>query len=192
MDRHISIMRKYFLNAPPLTLVAMLLTAITVLAVTGTTDAPAAPGSTNSYTLEDIYQRLVNGSAASQSTFSEPSVAPGTGTMHDVNALMVAAPALDDTHGASAADVLSGATFWGLTNGEWGLQTGSMTQGSDVTGADGDRTFNIPDGCYSGNTATAQDSDLTPLNIKYGANILGRKQGGVSTTRKTATIYFRL
>ena len=43
-----------------------------------------------------------------------------------------------------------------------------------MTGADGDRTFNIPDGCYSGNTATAQDSDLTPLNIKYGANILSQ------------------
>ena len=72
-----------------------------------------------------------------------------------------------------AADVLSGATFWGLTHGEWGLQTGSMTQGSDVTGADGERTFNIPDGCYSGNTATAQDSDLSPLNIMHGVNIFG-------------------
>jgi hypothetical protein len=48
-------MWKHFINALPLTLVAMLLTAITVLAAAGTIDAPAAPGSTNSYTLEDIY-----------------------------------------------------------------------------------------------------------------------------------------
>ena len=101
-------MWKHFINALPLTLVAMLLTAITVLAAAGTTDAPAAPGSTSSYTLEDIYQRLANGIAGAQSAFTEPSVAPGTGTMHDVNALMAAAPALDDTNGAAAADVLSG------------------------------------------------------------------------------------
>ena len=92
MDRHISIMRKYFLNALPLTLVAMLLTAITVLAVTGTTDAPAARGQ-HKFLYPGRYLSTV-GETGAQSTFSEPSVAPGTGTMHDVNALMAAAPAL--------------------------------------------------------------------------------------------------
>ena len=113
-------MWKYFINALPLTLAVMLLTAIAVQAAAGATDAPAAPGSASSYTLEDIYQRLVHGTAATQSAFTEPGVAPGTGSMHDLNALMAAAPALDDTNGATAADVSFGATFWGLTGGEWG------------------------------------------------------------------------
>jgi hypothetical protein len=36
------------------------------------------------------------------------------------------APAVDDTNGAVAADVTNGKTFWGLTSGEWGLQTGTL------------------------------------------------------------------
>ena len=167
----------YFIKSLPLTalvvLVAMALTAVGVLAATGTTDSAAAPGSTSSYTLESLYQRLMNSTAGTQSTFTEPSVAPGTGTMHDINALMAAAPMRDDANGATTADVLPGTTFWGLTNGEWGLQTGSMTLGSDVTGADGLLSFSIPDGYYSGNTAAAADANLSPENIKYGETIFG-------------------
>ncbi|MCB2178358.1 DUF1566 domain-containing protein [bacterium] len=151
----------------------MLLTSAGVLAATGSIDSPAAPGSTNSYTLEDLYQRLANGTAGTQGAFTEPSVAPGTGTMHDLNALMAVAPELDNTNGATAADVLPGQTFWGLTNGEWGVQTGSMPQGSDVTGANGSLTFEIPDGYYSGSMATAQDSNLVPENIAYGVTVFG-------------------
>ena len=72
--------------------VVMLVSAVTVLAATGTTDSSSAPGSTDSYTLEDIYQRLAAGTAGAQSSFTEPSVAPGTGTMHDLNDIMGAAP----------------------------------------------------------------------------------------------------
>ena len=164
---------KHFIKSLPLTLVAMALTAVAVLAATGTTDSAAVPGSTSSYTLEDLYQRLVSGTTGIQSTFSEPSSAPGMGTMHDINALMAAAPMRDDANGATTADVLPGTTFWGLTNGEWGQQTGSMPLGSDVTGADGSISFTIPDGYYSGSTATAQDSDLVPENIAYGVTIFG-------------------
>ena len=164
---------KHFIKALPLTLVLMLLSgAVGVLAATGTTDSTAAPGSTSSYTVEDLYQRLVSGMDGTQSAFTEPSVAPGTGTMHDINALMAAAPEVDPS-GATTADVLPGTTFWGLTNGEWGPQTGSMITGSDVTGADGLLSFSIPDGYYSGNTAAAADANLSPENIKYGVTIFG-------------------
>ena len=81
---------------------------------------------------------------------------------------------MDDTDGAPpAANVLSGKTFWGLTNGEWGLQTGSITTNGSVNGADGEKTFNIPDGYYSGETATCNDTQLTAENIKENIDILG-------------------
>jgi len=168
--------RKYLFTLPQvflIVIVAMLISAVTVLAATGTTDSSAAPGSTSSYTLEDIYQRLDTGTAGSQSTFTEPSVAPGTGSMHTLNDIMGIAPALDNTDGATTADVLSGQTFWGLTNGEWGLQTGGMPLGSDFTGGGGLLTFDVPDGYYSGNTATAYDADLLAGNILDTVDIFG-------------------
>lgn len=49
---------KHFIKSLPLTLLLMVLTAVVVLAAAGMTDSPSAPGSTSSYTLEDLYQRL--------------------------------------------------------------------------------------------------------------------------------------
>ncbi len=68
-----------------LAIVASLLVTIGGLAATGTTDSTGAPGATNSYTLTDIYNRINNGTAGTQSTFTEPGVAPGTGTMQTLN-----------------------------------------------------------------------------------------------------------
>ena len=103
---------------------------------TGTLDSSAAPGSTNSYTLEDIYNRLNAGTAGSQSTFTEPAAGPGTGTMHTLNEIMAKAPAADNTDGAGLRDVQAGKTYWGLTSGNWGQQTGKGT-GVPVTGQTG-------------------------------------------------------
>jgi hypothetical protein len=164
---------KNFIQSLPLTFVAMALTAVGVLAATGTLDSPAEPESTSSYTLEDVYQRLENGTAGTQSTFTEPAVAPGTGTMHTINDIVAAAPALDNTYGATTAAVLSGKTFWGLTNGEWGLQTGTIPSRSSVTGPNGSILFTIPDGYYQNRTAKATDSDLLSKNIVQGVNIFG-------------------
>jgi hypothetical protein len=71
----------HFVKALPLTLLAILVTAAGVMAATGTLDSPAGPEGTNSFSLEDIYQRLTTGAAGSQSSFTEPSVAPGTSWM---------------------------------------------------------------------------------------------------------------
>jgi hypothetical protein len=38
---------------------------------------------------------------------------------------------------ALANEVIAGKTFWGLTSGQWGLQTGSASSSSDVYGGDG-------------------------------------------------------
>jgi hypothetical protein len=122
----LSAMWRHYIRALPIVLVTMGLTAAVVLAAAGTTDSPDTPANTLSYTLEDIYNRLDSGDPGSQSAFTEPSVAPGTGTMVDLNTIMGIAPAADELNGATAADVLSGKTFWGLTSSEWGPQSGTL------------------------------------------------------------------
>ncbi len=54
----------------------------------GSPDAPGGPGNMSAamYTMEQVYQRIINGGAnAAKATFTEPSVPPGTGTMHNLN-----------------------------------------------------------------------------------------------------------
>jgi hypothetical protein len=69
--------------------VAVLVAVVSVLTVsartTGTLDPPGPPDSTNSYTLEDIYDRLGTGAQGAQSTFTEPISKPGTSTMHTLD-----------------------------------------------------------------------------------------------------------
>ena len=76
------------------------LVALVFLALTASAGNPAGPstppGSTYSYTLEDIYNRLNDGTAGSQSTFTEPSSGPGEGTMHTLNEIMALAAANAD------------------------------------------------------------------------------------------------
>ncbi|MDM8565683.1 hypothetical protein QUF74_08525 [Candidatus Halobeggiatoa sp. HSG11] len=43
----------------------------------GPLDPPSAPGSTNSYTIGDICNRLDSGTAGSQIPFTEPAAGPG-------------------------------------------------------------------------------------------------------------------
>jgi hypothetical protein len=143
-------------TVPIVFVLAILATALTVYAGTaGNLEPPNPPASTSSYTLEDVYSRLDTGAAGTQSTFTEPGSGPGTGTMHTLNDTMGVAPTVDDTNGATAADVVSGKTFWGLTPGSWGLQTGTLTSGSaapvpktgqtipHTTGDDGDLQMGV-------------------------------------------------
>ena len=107
-----------------LTAVLALSLLVTFSVLAGNIDSSAAPNATSSYTLADIYNRLNAGTAGSQSTFTEPASGPGS-TMADLNSIMAAAPVLDAANGAAAADVAGGKTFWNLTSGAWGLQTGT-------------------------------------------------------------------
>ena len=106
--------------------VAVATVAVVVAVFAGNPDSPPGPPeSTLSYTLEDIYQRLDTSAAGTPITFTEPISGPGTGTMHTLDDIMGVAPAVDDTSGATQADVLAGKTVWGLTSGEWGPITGT-------------------------------------------------------------------
>jgi hypothetical protein len=166
-------------------LIAMFVTGILsgkILELLGDTDSTSDPGNTSSYTLKDIYDRLNDGTEGSQITFTEPASGPGS-VMYDLNDIMAAAPQADNSNGATATEVVTGKTFWGLNSGVWGLQTGSAAEGNDVSGAEGNSTFPIPDGFYSGKTAIASDADLLAENIKDGINIFditGTLTGGTS------------
>lgn len=133
-------------------LTLMVMAGFSGIVFAGNLDSPAAPTDAGSamFTLEDIYNRLNTGAAGTKrpGPFVEPSSGPTTGTGHTLDDVMGKAPSVDDTNGAGAADVLADKTFWGLKSGEWGLKTGTVTAGSDVSGADGSKTFSIPDGLY--------------------------------------------
>jgi len=57
----------------------------------GNPDSASGPATTSSYTLEDIYNRLNAGAAGTHDTFQEPTVGPGTGTMHTLDDIMAKA-----------------------------------------------------------------------------------------------------
>jgi hypothetical protein len=94
----------------------------------GAPEPPGPPASTSSYTLDDIYSRLDEGTEGVPGTFTEPSSGPGTGTMHTLDDIMAIAPAVDQTNGATVADVAVGKTYWGLTASGWGQMTGTAAK----------------------------------------------------------------
>lgn len=92
MQKKLSTTWKHFIKALPLTLLAMLLTVVGVLAGTNL-DSPSGPTDSGSqmYTLEQIYDRLETGAwSAKTKTFKEPSSAPGS-TGHTLDEVMVVA-----------------------------------------------------------------------------------------------------
>jgi hypothetical protein len=128
------------------------------------------------FTVDQIYQRLVAGTAGvKMPAFTEPVTPPGTGTMHTLNEVMAKAPAPDNLTGVTTTNVLTGTTFWGVNAaaGQWGPQTGAAPLGADVSGANGLRTFPIPDGFYLGKSASATDTKLVAGNLLSGVSIFG-------------------
>ena len=142
------------------------------LAASGTLDSPAPPGSTLSYSLEDIYNRLVAGTAGTQSAFTEPSSGPTAGTGHTLDNILAVAPAADNTNGATPAQMLTGKTYWGLrTGGTWGTQTGTMPNRGTVVYTPGTSNQTVAAGYHNGSGSVAGDTDLAAGNIKDGVNI---------------------
>ena len=132
----------------------------------GDLEPTAAPGAQGTYTLQDLYDRLDTGAAGSLSTATAPSAAPAD-SRPTVNEVMGKAPAADG-NGAVASDVVEGKTFWGLTAGEWGPRTGSLSaQTIDNTKPD------QPGGVYGAFDLSTIDTDLTAGNISKDVNIYG-------------------
>jgi len=151
-----------------LSIVPALLASPLPLLAGGSLDPATAPGSTSSYTLENIYNRLNDGTAGSQSTFAEPGSGPAV-IGYTLNEVMAKAPAEDNTNGALVSEILSGKTFFGLrTDGTWGLQTGTLATQSPT-----DTTVNQAAGNYSAFILSTVDTDLVAENIKKDVDIFG-------------------
>jgi len=199
MTKLFSSKKNYLITISTIVLAAVL--CISIIKA-GEIDNTSSPSSTM-YTVEDIYQRLVEGEEAVEGggTFS-PTTDPDS-TMHTLSDIYSKIPAPDQIKlgtnagtlapdgTALATDCLATKTFY--SEGSWTQKEGNIancsieggntcyaasgywtsTAGGDVTGGEGSITFNIPDGYYSGKTCTAQDSDLTVGNIKKDVEILG-------------------
>jgi hypothetical protein len=118
-------MHKKYIFILSSTVVAMAVLMVAAVSAGNPDNPPGPPETTNSYTLEDIYDRLATGAAGAQITFTEPSEGPPTGTMHTLNEIMSVAPQVNDTNGATQTHLLAGMTAWGLTSDEWGVITGT-------------------------------------------------------------------
>lgn len=120
-------------NFKPIALLVGLLPALASAPVVaqGAPDSPAAPSDPASamYSVTDLYNRLDTGAAGSKrsAAFSEPSTGPTTSASRTLDEVMGKAPAVNDSSGATPAQVLRGMTYWGTrSGGEWGNQSGTM------------------------------------------------------------------
>ena len=152
--------------------IGLLLSAGVLLAGSLNPSAGPTGAASQMFTLQQIYDRLNSGAAGTKmTTFTEPSSGPGTGTMQTLDEVMTKAPAADQANGASAAQVLTGKTFWGLRsqgNNSWGPQTGSMPVQTLS-----DANVTVAAGYYAATTLSAVDTDLATGNIKSGVTLFG-------------------
>jgi Protein of unknown function (DUF1566) len=190
----------------------LLTSAISVLA--GTLDATTVPSATSSYTLEDIYNRLDNGTAGTTSSFTEPIAGPVSGTKHTLSEIMAKAPAVDDVNGAAVGDVLLGKTFWGRTSNGWGPLTGISGSGGsapvprtgqticynaaggviscDGTGQDGTTLKGVawPSPRFTNNNNGTVTDNLTGLIWLLKANVLGTTSAGAGAVSWAAALTY--
>jgi hypothetical protein len=167
-----NIMRsKYILIS--LSVVAALAAVVAVVSAGDPDNPPGPPETTSSYTLEDIYDRLATGAAGTQVTFTEPTSGPTVGTGHTLDEIMAVAPQVDDTDGATAAQVLSGETYWSLRSWAWGLQAGTMPNSGAVTITPTTIQQTIAMGYHNGSGYVEGDADLVSGNIRSGVSIFG-------------------
>ncbi len=167
------------------------------IASAGSLDSPAPVDDPASamHSISNLCERLQSGAPGVKrdTPFSEPATGPGS-TNCTLDEAMSSAPALDDTDGATAAKVLVDHTYWGLRNGEWGLQTGTMPNNAgesaslSQSASGGTNKFTAAEGYYDGadDSITATDSEITGLdnniqatNIACGVTIFGVTGAGV-------------
>ena len=137
----------------------------------GSLDDPGAPTDPASamYTAKDLYNRMAFGTNAPKraGAFTEPAAGPTAGTMPTTDEIMAKAPATNAS-GAAEGAVLSGKTFWGLTQGAWGTRTGTI---ATVTLSPANDT--VAAGYYAATNLAQVATNLAAGNIKTTVNIFG-------------------
>ncbi|WP_141698963.1 hypothetical protein, partial [Candidatus Marithrix sp. Canyon 246] len=81
------------------------------------------------YSIWDICKRLDSGAAGEKRTFQSPPSGPAP-TGCSLNDILDKAPAKSAV-GVSPNEVAAGKEYWGLTDGNWGLQTGTASAKTD-------------------------------------------------------------
>jgi hypothetical protein len=163
---------------------------MTTAALAGELDAPAPPSDPGSamFTLEDLFNRLSNGTAGAKRSgaFVGPLATPGP-TMRTLDQIMAKAPAPDGS-AATAAEVVTGKTFWGLgTGNNWGARTGAMANVGAQNITPGTTSQAITQGYHNGSGAVAGEANLVTGNIKSGATIFGVSGDGNVVNTAEAT-----
>ncbi len=140
---------------------------------------PASSPAATGYTLADIYNRLdTNATTTAGSHDFSPAAGPAA-SMRTIDEIYEKIPTIE------AGKILAGTTYLGVagTIADCAVEGGNncyansgywtAAAGDNVAGGAGLLTFDIPDGYYSGKTATAADADLIASNIKSGVNLFG-------------------
>ncbi len=155
----------------------------------GSLTPPSGSPSAKFYTLSEIYARLTTNATATEGThsfaFSDslagmgktlteiysaiPTITANTVKLN-TSYLGVAGTLVPSGGDASIGNVLIGKTFFGLSQADWALQTGTMANNGSFTLVASLSNQNVTPGYYSGGTLTG-DADLTTGNIKSGINI---------------------
>lgn len=145
------------------------------IAFGGDLEPTAPPESTSSYTMDDLYNRLNDGSSGSPTTYAEPPAGGIVRTVKTVNDAMAVAPEKNDTTGAVSSDVVEGKNFWGLTETNWGPRGGTMPNIGRQNISCGTTNETIREGYHDGTGAVVGDADLIAENIKQYVSIFGVK-----------------
>jgi len=103
----------------------LLSTLVLLAALVQTTDLgpPSDPQTSESDTLTDICNRLNTSAAGEKSTFGNPAQGPSQATDCTLVQVMEKAPAIN-VNGTQPDDVVKSKKDWGLTDDNWGIQTG--------------------------------------------------------------------
>jgi formylglycine-generating enzyme required for sulfatase activity len=122
------------------------------------------------YSIWDICKRLETGATGEKRTFqAAPSGPAPTGC--SLNDIMDKAPA-KRAAGVSPNEVAAGKEYWGLTDGNWGLQTGTAPSHGAKTYTPQAADQGIAAGYYQGSVVKG-DPNLKPENIRAGVTIFG-------------------
>ncbi len=150
----------------------LLTTLIPSMSLAAPLEPPAPPDNIGSamYSIWDICKRLETGAAGEKRTFQSPRSGPAP-TGCSLNDIMDKAPAKSAT-GVGPNEVAAGKQYWGLIDGNWGLQSGTAPSHGAKTFVPQAADQAIAAGYYQAGVVKG-DANLKPENIRAGVTIFG-------------------
>lgn len=172
--------------------ITLLVFAASISAVrAGNLDSPDSPASTM-YTLGDIYGRLTTNQTATEADHDFAPSADPVSSLRTLKEIYEAIPTIEADKvksgtsylgisgtllpgggSAGVANVLAGETFFGATQADWNLQTGTMPNIGQQLITPGTTDQEITLGFHDGTGSVAGDADLVSTNIRSGVSLFG-------------------